>query len=187
MSEHQDLIARIMAYDLDCGGATGVFVGRLARENAWSIAYASGVAAEYKRFLVLAITAGHPVSPPNAVDQAWHLHLLHTRAYWDDFCPNVLGRPFHHEPSKGTADESRKFTGWYADTYASYRKTFDQVPPPDIWPAPDDVAKGHHEHVRIDLKQSVVISKRRAALIAAVVLVMLILTAVSTGCALRAV
>ncbi|MEZ6192343.1 MAG: hypothetical protein R3C45_13785 [Phycisphaerales bacterium] len=48
---------------------------------------------EYRRFCYLAIAAGHTVTPSDEVDQAWHLHLLYTRDYWEDFCPNVLGTP----------------------------------------------------------------------------------------------
>ncbi len=45
---------------------------------------------EYRRFAFLAATAGHPVTPSDAVDQAWHLHLTYSRDYWDRFCP-LLG------------------------------------------------------------------------------------------------
>jgi hypothetical protein len=40
------------------------------------------VLGEYRRFLFLAMEAGHPVSPSRAVDLAWHQHLLDTRSYW---------------------------------------------------------------------------------------------------------
>ncbi|MEK6230809.1 MAG: hypothetical protein N2A42_03075 [Luteolibacter sp.] len=33
---------------------------------------------EYKRFVALAMLAGHPVTPSEEVDQAWHLHLVYT-------------------------------------------------------------------------------------------------------------
>ena len=59
---------------------------RLASENGWSREYAVRVMQEYRRFAFLAVAAGHPVSPSDAVDQAWHLHLVYTRSYWDEFC-----------------------------------------------------------------------------------------------------
>jgi hypothetical protein len=90
---------------------------------------------EYRRFAFLAVVAGHPVTPSDAVDQAWHLHLLYTRSYWEDFCPHVLQRPLHHHPTAGGPRERVKFQGWYRSTLASYRRYFGSEPPVDIWPA----------------------------------------------------
>ncbi|MFN7741158.1 MAG: glycine-rich domain-containing protein [Cyanobacteriota bacterium] len=66
---------------------------------------------EYRRFLFLAMQAGHPVSPSRPVDLAWHQHLLDTRSYWQEFCPRVLGRPLHHTPSRGGARRSASVCG----------------------------------------------------------------------------
>ena len=44
------------------------FVARLARENGWTRAFADRVVREYKRFVYLAMTAGHPVCPSEQVD-----------------------------------------------------------------------------------------------------------------------
>src|SRR5947199_354356 len=71
---------------------------------------------EYRRFAFLAVAAGHPVSPSDAVDQVWHLHLLYTRSYWVQFCGEVLGKPLHHEPSTGGGGEAAKFDAWYGQT-----------------------------------------------------------------------
>ena len=89
-----------------------------------------------RRFAFLACAAGHPVSPSDAVDQAWPLHLVYTRSYWDDFCGKVLRLPLYHEPSKGGRGERAKFDGWYAKTLDSYRRLFRAEPPADVWPPP---------------------------------------------------
>lgn len=89
---------------------------------------------EYKRFCYLAVTAGHEVTPSDAVDQAWHLHLAYTRDYWERFCPEVLGMPLHHGPTKGGAEERDRFFDQYAATLKSYEDAFGQPPPEDIWP-----------------------------------------------------
>src|SRR3954470_11509191 len=81
------------------GPNDAAFAGRLARANGWSEAHAGRVIGEYKRFCFLAAVSGHAVTPSDAVDQAWHLHLTWSRDYWGSFCPDVLGRPLHHEPS----------------------------------------------------------------------------------------
>ena len=66
---------------------------------------------EYRRFVFLALAAGHPVTPSDQVDQAWHLHLLYTNSYWNRFCGETLGRRLHHGPTQGGASERDKFTG----------------------------------------------------------------------------
>jgi hypothetical protein len=109
------------------------FARRLARENGWSAAHAERVIEEYRRFCFLAVTAGHEVTPSDAVDQAWHLHLTYTRDYWERFCPDVLGRALHHGPTAGGGAEQARYFEQYAETLKSYERAFG-VPPADIWP-----------------------------------------------------
>src|SRR4051812_24339272 len=56
------LRARLEAHSVADSAGTGSFVRRLARENGWTLAYAARVIREYKRFIFLALTAGHPVT-----------------------------------------------------------------------------------------------------------------------------
>jgi uncharacterized protein (TIGR04222 family) len=125
---------KIQAFDLDAG-AQFSFSKRLARDNGWPHDFALRVCQEYKKFLYLACTAGHPITPSDEVDQAWHLHLTYSRSYWDELCAKVLERPFHHEPTRGGQAEGVKFENWYERTLDSYRKAFGAEPPPDIWPS----------------------------------------------------
>ena len=130
-----ELLARIEAFSLDAPGVTLSFTARLARENGWTRSFASRVVEEYKRFAYLAMQAGHPVTPSEEVDQAWHLHMVYTRSYWTNFCGEVLQRPLHHEPTQGGATEGAKFHDWYARTLESYEREFGHPPPPDVWPS----------------------------------------------------
>jgi hypothetical protein len=130
------LRARIQAFSPDEPGVVFPFSARLARQNGWTRAFAHRVIEEYRRFVYLAMTAGHPVSPSEQVDQAWHLHLTYTRSYWERLCGEVLGRPLHHDPTRGGAAEASKFDDWYARTLDSYRRAFGHAPPPDVWPPP---------------------------------------------------
>ena len=132
------LRARIQAFSPDEPGIVFPFSARLARENGWTGAFAGRVVEEYRRFLYLAMTAGHPVTPSVQVDQAWHLHLTYTRSYWDALCGRVLGRPLHHEPTRGGRAEGGKFVDGYARTLDSYRRAFGHEPPADVWPAPGE-------------------------------------------------
>jgi len=134
-NEQQELWRKIAEFSLDRTDVPLPFSRRLARENGWSPTYTRRVLDEYRRFLFLAIAAGHPVSPPEAVDEAWHLHLLYTESYWTDLCQDTLGRPIHHSPTRGGAAESAKFEDWYGRTLASYCRLFEVEPPADIWPA----------------------------------------------------
>jgi hypothetical protein len=121
-------------YQIGPDDAALPFAERLARENGWRPAHAERVIEEYRRFAFLAVTAGHEVTPSDAVDQAWHLHLTYTRDYWERFCPEVLGRPLHHGPTAGGAAEQARYFDQYAETLRSYARVFGN-PPADIWPS----------------------------------------------------
>lgn len=130
-----DLWSRIEGYAFDEVDAALPFSARLARDNKWPLNFAKRAIEEYTKFVFLATTAGHPVTPSDEVDQVWHLHLLYTHAYWDDFC-KILGEPLHHGPTQGGTDEGRKFNAWYEKTLCSYAQVFASAPPADIWPEP---------------------------------------------------
>jgi len=126
---------RLSAYAFDDPDHQLNFTKRLARENDWSEEYASRTIDEYRRFCWLAAHAGHPVTPSDAVDQVWHLHLTYSRDYWERFCPDVLGISFHHGPTKGGPAEGEKYAVWYGKTLLSYQEAFGDRPI-DVWPAP---------------------------------------------------
>lgn len=116
----QDLWNRILAHRFDDPAARLTFTARLARENGWTIGQAVRVVDEYRRFVFLAMTAGHAVTPSEDVDQAWHLHLAYTRDYWETFCRDVLGQPLHHGPTRGGASEAGRYDHQYRQTLAAY-------------------------------------------------------------------
>lgn len=159
--EHAALLARIEALAIDSPGAALRFGARLARENGWPRSHAERVVREYRRFLFLAATAPHAVTPSDAVDQAWHLHLAYTRSYWDDLCGGILGRPLHHCPTAGGKAEDARYRGQYAATLAAYAEAFGEAPPADIWPAAD--ARFTGDFVRIDRSTHWATPKRAVA------------------------
>jgi hypothetical protein len=113
------------------------FSKRLARENGWPEAFAARAVEEYRRFTYLCCVSPEPMTPSVAVDEAWHLHLVYTRNYWQAFCGEALGRPLHHGPTAGGKAESTKFRAWYERTLSLYAKEFGVPPPADIWPPAD--------------------------------------------------
>ena len=129
-----ELWQRLADYKIGPTDAAFTFAQRLARENRWSADYAERVVIEYKRFCWVACEAGHEVTPSDAVDQAWHLHLTYSRDYWDRFCPHVLQMPLHHGPTAGGTAERSRYYDQYAQTLASYEAHFGEPAPLDIWP-----------------------------------------------------
>ncbi len=161
MSPNDDLWQRLQAFELDVEGASLPFSARLARDNGWSLEFAARVALEYKKFLYLACTAGHMVTPSDEVDQAWHLHLVYTRSYWDELCAKVLRQPLHHGPTQGGKGEGRKFENWYERTLDSYRAAFGEEPPSDIWP-PSHIRFGEALYFRrVNLKRHFLLPRPR--------------------------
>ena len=134
-SDQQKLMQRLEQFEIDAPDAVFPYSARLAQANHWTPAFTARVIAEYKRFAFLACEAGHMVVPSEAVDEAWHTHLIFTDNYWTKFC-EVLGKPLHHWPSNGGPDEDNRFRGLYAQTLASYERLFGESPPRDVWPRP---------------------------------------------------
>src|SRR5262245_37089051 len=152
------LLKQITAFPIDEGSPDLTFEMRLACENGWPLTFARRVVTEDKRFDFLAMTT-HAVTPSDQVDQAWHLHLTYSRSYWDRLCGEVLGRPLHHGPTRGGADEAAKFHEQYELTLVAYRTAFGEEPPADIWP-PVFVRFGPDSHpVRVDPSRNWVLSK----------------------------
>lgn len=143
------------------------FAVRLARENGWSRAHADRVIGEYRRFCFLAVTCGHVVTPSDAVDQAWHLHLTYTRDYWERFCPDILGRPLHHGPTAGGAAEQHRFFLQYAETLRSYERVFG-MPPADLWPDAGRRLNQDHKARRVHPRDAFIVPRRRAILLATI-------------------
>lgn len=127
------LLRKLEDLDLDEIDSAFPFSKRLMRDNGWTASYALSVIDEYRRFVYLAMVSDKPVTPSDEVDQAWHLHLIYTRHYWEVFS-KILPTPLHHEPTKGGDREQKKFSEQYQGTLDLYQKTFDEKPPADIWP-----------------------------------------------------
>lgn len=162
-SDISKLLRRVEEFQIDAPGASFPLSKRLAKENRWSGEYTHRVLKEYKRFAFLSVAAGHPVSPSEAVDQAWHLHMLYTENYWNVFCAEVLGKPLHHYPSQGGTAQKSKFEDWYRKTLASYQRMFGEDPPSDIWPSPDAKKRARHEFVRIDRHEHWIVPKPKVS------------------------
>lgn len=79
------------------------FKERLANENSWSLEKAEDEIQEYKKFMFLATQKAS--TPTKNVDEVWHLHLIYTKSYWNEFCKNVLQKDIHHNPGEEESDD----------------------------------------------------------------------------------
>jgi hypothetical protein len=124
---------KIKNFDLDSSASSLNFSHRLALETGWSRSYCHSVIAEYKAFIYLTVIANHPVTPPPDIDDVWHLHMIYSRNYWDEFCANVVGEMVYHAPSTGGSLEQEKFGEWCGNTKSLYVREFSTPPPKKIW------------------------------------------------------
>lgn len=155
------LLAAMKKFQLDDPDSALKFSARLARENGWSREYALRVVEEYKRFVMMCCIVPGGATPSDAVDQAWHLHMIYTRSYWDEMCDDILSMKLHHGPTKGGGKESKKFDGMYTRTLDAYRETFKEEPPKDIWP-PNDIRFSDIDFQRVNRRTNWVIPKPSA-------------------------
>lgn len=158
--EQHALRERLFSCAIGPEGAALTFEARLARENRWTADFAARVIQEYRRFCFLAITAGHEVTPSDAVDQAWHLHLTYSRDYWQHFCPVILRADLHHGPTAGGQVEKQRYYDQYAATLAAYETAFGETAPLDIWPPAARRFGIDPLYFRINPKDAMVISRR---------------------------
>ena len=157
--QYIELYQRIQNFALDQPEDKFFFSKKLAKENNWSVNYTQQAIAEYKKFVFLAVVADHVVTPSDQVDQVWHLHLTYTHSYWQEFCPNILQMPLHHDPSRGGVREQSKYQKCYQQTLESYENFFGEIPPENIWPTPEIRFGQDLNFTRINTQQNWIIPK----------------------------
>lgn len=91
---------------------------------------------EYTKFLELKVMThcdGDLLSPPDLIDQVWHLHILDTDNYHYD-CEYLLGTSDHivHSPDNAY-DSISKIIYRCENTVLAYRKRFGLKPKSHIW------------------------------------------------------
>ena len=155
--EHGELWKKLQSYQLDNPTHAIAISKKLSQENHWDPDYTKRVMDEYKKFVFLAMTAGHLVVPSDEIDQVWHIHMLYSQEYWKNFCPQILGREFHHGPSTGGKQEDTKHNNWYKKTKETYKEVFGQTVPDDIWPSSH--IRFHERFVRVSVRKYILIEK----------------------------
>ena len=170
MKPHEtELWTKILEFPFDDPHSSLQFSDRLARENNWVLNYAQRVTEQYRKFIFLCAVSPFSVTPSDAVDQAWHLHMTYTESYWTDLCKNVIGKPVHHNPTKGGESERDKFYAQYEASLRLYREMFNEEPPRDIWP-PSRIRFGDVDFVRVNKRTHWLIRKPKDRLIPLIVI-----------------
>lgn len=131
--QNDPLWARLNNFSLDNPDVDFPFSKKLAKEENWTENFTKKTIEEYKKFVYLCCILPKGASPSEIVDKVWHMHLMYTQNYWEEFCPNILQQKLHHHPSKGGTNEKEKHKNWFQDTLKNYEETFNQKPPEDIW------------------------------------------------------
>lgn len=116
--------------------ATRAFASKLCTKKGWDLDFALGAIQEYKRFVYLGMVTSFPVTPSKYIDDVWHQHIQFTRAY-REFCDNVLGRTFDHNPELvALSEQTEQFQDQYYATLCAYREEFGMEPPSEFWSKP---------------------------------------------------
>lgn len=92
-------------------------MARVVAETGWNAEQAAVAEQMYRQFLTLCSqrTAGQTLVPPQAADEVWHAHVMHTRQYAAD-CELLFGEFLHHNPG-----EAEDHQAHYLQTLAFYQ------------------------------------------------------------------
>lgn len=123
----------IKTHKMPDDAAGSPFIEQLMAENRISRDTANVAIAEYQKFMYLCATRPERNVPSSAVDLVWHLHMQHSRDYWDVFCKK-LGKPVHHNPGGHGLQHLED----YKATVKAYSDLFG-TPPKGIWKRKDRV------------------------------------------------
>jgi hypothetical protein len=91
---------------------------------------AQRVIEEYRKFLFLAMRAGHQVIPPGVINDVWMMHLQNAQNYWETLGQMITERPM----AQGVDAKSfASMADSWSATLQSYERIFGTKPPMDIW------------------------------------------------------
>lgn len=131
--QNDSLWNRLQSFSLDAQNADFPFSKKLAKEENWTSDFTTKAIEEYKKFVYLCCILPNGASPSEIVDKVWHMHLVYTQNYWEEFCPNILQQKLHHHPSNGGSTEKVKHQDWFQDTLINYQQIFKENAPEEIW------------------------------------------------------
>ncbi len=123
---------RLEGYSFHERPLTRSLVDRLEEETGHSTDVCYILVEEYRRFMYLVGSTGETLAPSPIVDVVWQMHANDTKAYFEDFCPRVIGRIIHHPDDLPPFQDDPA----YLRTLDYYAEEFGR-PQVQFWPDPD--------------------------------------------------
>ena len=107
-------------------------VERLEEETGHATDVCYTLVEEYRRYMYLVGSTGETLAPSPIVDVVWRLHIDDKKAYYEDFCPRIIGRTIHHLADLPPFQDDPA----YSLTLDCYAQEFGR-PQVQFWPDPD--------------------------------------------------
>lgn len=123
---------RLEGYSFHERPLTRSLIDRLEEETGHSVDTCYILVEEYRRFMYLVGSTGETLAPSPIVDVVWKLHVEDSKAYFDDFCPRIIGRTIHHPGDLPTFEDDPAYLralDYYAEEFGR--------PQVQFWPDPD--------------------------------------------------
>ncbi|PXW69199.1 hypothetical protein C7964_103716 [Loktanella sp. PT4BL] len=123
---------RLEGYSFHERPLTRSLVDRLHEETGHSIDVCYILVEEYRRFMYLVGSTGETLVPSPIVDVVWKMHVQDEKAYFEDFCPRIIGRIIYRpdDPMQFADDPA------YGRTLDHYAEEFGRAQV-QFWPDPD--------------------------------------------------
>lgn len=123
---------RLEGYSFHERPLTRSLVDRLHEETGHSIDVCYTLVEEYRRFMYLVGSTGETLVPSPIVDVVWKMHVQDEKAYFEDFCPRIIGRIIYRpDDLVQFADDPA-----YGRTLDHYAEEFGRAQV-QFWPDPD--------------------------------------------------
>lgn len=136
----RNLWHRLEGYSFHERPLTRSLVDRLEEETGHPTDVCYILVEEYRRFMYLIGSSTESLAPSPIVDIVWRLHTEDHRAYFEDFCPRVIGRTIHRPEAEPRLDFSLLDDPDYINTLDLYAQEFGR-PQVQFWPDPDFASK----------------------------------------------
>ncbi|MEO1639181.1 MAG: hypothetical protein AAFU41_08040 [Pseudomonadota bacterium] len=123
---------RLEGYSFHERPLTRSLVDRLEEETGHSTDICYTLVEEYRRYMYLVGSTGDTLAPSPIVNLVWKLHSEDEKAYFEDFCPRIIGRTIHHNADLPPFEDDPA----YLRTLEYYAQEFGR-PQVQYWPDPD--------------------------------------------------
>lgn len=123
---------RLEGYSFHERPLTRSLVDQLEDETGHSVDVCYILVEEYRRFMYLVGSTGETLAPSPIVDVVWKMHANDKKAYFDDFCPRIIGRTIHRPGDLPPFQDDPAYLrtlDYYAEEFGLAQVQF--------WPDPD--------------------------------------------------